>query len=212
MIVLSMVFLVHLSANSDMAIIDYNDGGDVQAVEIKDKRGGVCRVAMDVVPSVVQTNCIRLTNSKGIKILCTGKKQICKREDEVFDFIKNYRPTSKPTNVTHNNSLKLRQGMPYSQAREIILDAGWQGKNISPRDLTGGETTEIFFDNGWRELQDCAGTGMAYCRFEFRNIANQTLVVITIGECVKTSKVKCEKYLESWSLGRPLHSRGFYSN
>ena len=94
----------------------------------------------------------------------------------------------------------LKQDMPYSEAREIILNQGWQGKNKRWQDVSGQEISEIYYDNGWREIQDCATNAFAYCRFEFRNIKNQTLVVITAGECQKTAKVKCEKYLESWSI------------
>ena len=178
-----------LSANN-MKLLNYDDGGDIQEVEIKDKRSVTCRVTMAAPARVIRTNCIRLTNSKGIKILCTNKKRICKTEAEVFDFIQN-----------NKKYTSLRQGMPYSQAREIILDAGWQGKNQRWQDIPqSGEVNEIYYDNGWREIQDCSGTGMAYCRFEFRNIKNQTLVVVTAGECSQTSSVKCEKYVENWSI------------
>ena len=77
----------------------------------------------------------------------------------------------------------LRQGMPYSEAREIILDAGWQATVVplQAREFAGLRESAMV-GRGWHELQSCAGSGLAPCRFEFGDIEGQTLVVITLGE------------------------------
>ena len=181
-----------------MSIIHYKKAKSIQKVELKDKRGNTCYVKMNRSGNVVRTSCVGLTNSRGVRIVCTYKKRMCKTENEIFEFIDSYRAE---TSYRRRNSNSLRQGMPYSKAREIILDNGWQGKNQRWQDIPEwGEVKEVYFDNGWREVQDCSGTGMAYCRFEFRNIKNQTLVVITEGECQRVGRVKCEKFISSWSI------------
>jgi len=197
-LILVLLFTItHLSAK-DMRIIGYKKGKSVQKVELKDKRGGKCRVRMNRSGDVIRTNCVGLTNSRGIRIVCTYKKRMCKTENEIFDFIQNH---GVSTSHHRKKRTSLRQGMPYSQAREIILDDGWQGKNQRWQDIPDwGEVKEVYYDNGWREVQDCSGVGMAYCRFEFRNIKNQTLVVITEGECQRVGRVKCEKFISSWSI------------
>jgi len=195
MILLTLGITTTILFSNDMKIIEHNNHRDTKEVEIKDKIGTTCKVILTAPQNIVSTNCKRLTNSKGIKILCTSRNKICKTEEEIFHFIKNYNPNS----VKKHKS--LRQGMPYSEARELILDSGWQGKNQRWQDIPqSGEINEIYYDNGWREIEDCSGTGMAYCRFEFTNIKNETLVVITEGECIKTSSIKCEKYVANWSI------------
>jgi len=84
----------------------------------------------------------------------------------------------------------LRQGMPYSEAREMLLASGWQAKNMRGQDRQEhygegslpGREEEMIEKRGWGELVSCAGTGLAQCRFEFQNVERQILVVITGGE------------------------------
>jgi hypothetical protein len=78
----------------------------------------------------------------------------------------------------------LRQGMPYSEAREIILDAGWQAVAVRWQDRGElyGRDSVMVEDRGWTEMQVCSGTGMAYCFFEFQNAMGEKLVVQTAGE------------------------------
>jgi len=63
-----------------------DSGSDVISVLIKGN-GEKCEVSMTPPQDVVDTTCVRLSNSKGIKIVCTPKKKICKTQAEVFKFI-----------------------------------------------------------------------------------------------------------------------------
>jgi hypothetical protein len=99
----------------------------------------------------------------------------------------------------------LRQGMNYSMAREIVLNAGWQGNNMAWQDVPeGGQVKDVYYNNGWHEVQDCASNGTAPCRFEFKDIYGNTLVMITEGECTNDNfepleeGKKCDLGLSRW--------------
>jgi hypothetical protein len=101
----------------------------------------------------------------------------------------------------------LRQGMDYSQARQIILGAGWQGNNKRWQEiLKYGQEHDVYYNNGWREVASCAGTGTAPCRFEFNDIHGNLLVVITEGECLNEQMEglkkgeTCDLPVSSWFL------------
>jgi len=72
--------------------------------------GEECKVTYDTKNNnyLYKTNCLRLTNSKGVKILCTKHKKICKTEYELVSSVgtsnSNYFTTEKGTNfrVTYN--------------------------------------------------------------------------------------------------------------
>jgi hypothetical protein len=77
---------------------------------------------------------------------------------------------------------KLKQKMPYAQAREILIDAGWQAIEIpilQRGDYFSGATEYIIKELGYNEVVDCSGTGMGFCRFEFVTADKRKLVVIT---------------------------------
>lgn len=77
----------------------------------------------------------------------------------------------------------LEQGMAYSEARQILLDAGWQALYIpwNHRDNPlSGVAESLVQDYGYSELVDCSGTSLGFCRFEFSNVNEQTLVVVTV--------------------------------
>ena len=97
---------------------------------------------------------------------------------------------------------KLTQNMKYSEARKIILDAGWQGKKTRWQDLEEyGQAKTLYYDNGWHEVQSCAPTGTSPCRFEFNDIHENTLVVITEGECYTENEgQKCDLGISRWLL------------
>jgi len=47
-----------------------------------------CKLIMDSLGQVQETDCISLTNSKNIKILCTKMKKTCKTENEIYEYLK----------------------------------------------------------------------------------------------------------------------------
>jgi len=66
---------------------------------------------------------------------------------------------SKPT---------LLLNVPYHDAREIILQNGWNPAEIK-RDGYGRDSISHFLDLGYIEVDACSGTGKGYCRFVFQN-------------------------------------------
>ncbi len=80
--------IIQLSANTDDLVIISSDADSSDVVEVLIRgNGGYCSLWMDSLGRVGETDCIRLTNSKKIKILCTKKKKICKKEQEIYKFL-----------------------------------------------------------------------------------------------------------------------------
>lgn len=85
---------------------------------------------------------------------------------------------------------QLQMGMPYAEARQLILNEGWQPTYNAPEpDRVGISTRRDHLQSlGYTEIVDCAGTGMGLCRAEFQGDRLQTLVV-TMGTGVQTDVV-----------------------
>jgi hypothetical protein len=73
----------------------------------------------------------------------------------------------------------LRKAMSYPQARQLIINAGWQPLVTTTDNPKDG--TKSWRDSGYNEVVTCSGTGMGFCRFEFTGSGNQKLVVVTGG-------------------------------
>jgi hypothetical protein len=77
---------------------------------------------------------------------------------------------------------KLKQQMPYSEAREILINEGWQALEIpvlQRGDPLSGGVEYIVKDLGYNEVVDCSGTGLGLCRFEFAAADRRKLIVST---------------------------------
>jgi len=77
----------------------------------------------------------------------------------------------------------LEQGMEYSEARQILLDTGWQALDLpwNYRENPLSDVAEsLVQDYGYGELVDCSETGLGFCRFEFSNANERKLVIITV--------------------------------
>lgn len=76
----------------------------------------------------------------------------------------------------------LQQEMPYAQARQLLLNGGWQAV-IVPTLQRGYELsgTEDYIANqlGYGEMEACAGTGLGLCRFTFAAADGRRLIVVT---------------------------------
>lgn len=78
----------------------------------------------------------------------------------------------------------IRKGLPYSQVRSALLEAGYRPYPV-PRIHDPGSFSrerEMVRKRGWHEVESCAGTGSGLCRFRFTTPANGTLLVVTAGE------------------------------
>lgn len=77
---------------------------------------------------------------------------------------------------------RLRKGMPYAQARSLLLRQGWRAVVNSEQVNNPNRSGVIdYFINrqGYTEVVDCSGTGIGLCLFQFRNRAGQTLMIST---------------------------------
>ncbi len=76
--------------------------------------------------------------------------------------------------------------LTYDEARQHLVDAGWQPKmqhwSYSKDINVSFGNGLIFWERGYWEIDRCAGTGLANCRFEFMDVNGTLLVVGTIGQ------------------------------
>jgi hypothetical protein len=113
----------------------------------------------------------------------------------IFLFTNNASALNKSTNIcknmTHDKSLStLRQYIPYSKARKIILNDNWQ-QVVNKKELISRE--KRLYNLGWKEVESCSGTGLGFCAFNFKDKCNNKLRVITAGELPYIN-------LEYWSI------------
>lgn len=78
--------------------------------------------------------------------------------------------------------------LTYHKARPRLLRAGWQpfrtihhNEGTKNPDIAYGNG-EIFWNKGYREVEACAGTGLAPCAFLFEDAYGNKLRVTTAGE------------------------------
>ncbi len=76
-----------------------------------------------------------------------------------------------------SNQFGLRQGMPYREARKLLMQNGWQPHFDGDSPNLSSATVKELFELGYKEIKDCSGTGMGLCRFEFTNATGELLVV-----------------------------------
>jgi hypothetical protein len=76
----------------------------------------------------------------------------------------------------------LAYQMPYSDARSILMEAGWRpSRNGSPEKLAAG--AKALFTQGIVEVNSCTDTGIAACKFEWRHAdSSHRLAVFTEGD------------------------------
>lgn len=74
---------------------------------------------------------------------------------------------------------QLQKGMSYDEARQVIINAGWQPIPTTTDNPLDG--TANWRKRGYHEVEACSGTGMGFCRFEFAGGRNRKLVVVTAG-------------------------------
>lgn len=79
-----------------------------------------------------------------------------------------------------SNRFGLQEGMPYKEARKILIQQGWQPHLLGEPPNLNDTTVKELFNLGYEEVKDCSGTGLGPCRFEFTNAAGELLVVSAI--------------------------------
>ncbi|BAY15675.1 hypothetical protein NIES21_14940 [Anabaenopsis circularis NIES-21] len=112
-------------------------------------------------------------------------------------------PTQPKNSDNPVNKPALKEGMPYQQARELVIQAGWrpnlQGDAPNLRDASVKE----LYDFGYKEVKDCAGTGIGACLFEFTNQAGELLSIsATIADRSNT-----ERLVWRWSIEKKTNNQ-----
>lgn len=78
--------------------------------------------------------------------------------------------------------------LTYHKARPKLLAAGWQPFRTIHHNSADTDTNtrfgngEEFWKKGYREIENCAGTGLAPCSFLFEDVYGNRLRVTTAGE------------------------------
>ena len=95
----------------------------------------------------------------------------------------------------------------YHQARKLLIANQWQpyrtiNINNAEDELMYSGNGWGFWEKGYREVQNCAGTGFAPCIFNFKDVYGNILQVFTEGEESPDDKIhagvsgyefKCDK-------------------
>jgi hypothetical protein len=76
-------------------------------------------------------------------------------------------------------SLPLQKGMPYKEARRLLLQQGWQPNLQGDPPNLRSLAVRGLYDLGYVEIEDCSGTGEGPCRFQFINDNGDLLFVVT---------------------------------
>lgn len=86
------------------------------------------------------------------------------------------------TGVTQEVPTDLQQSMPYNEAREVILNEGWEinYQNANSDDLLSGSLERMINELDYPEFETCSGTGMGFCRASFVNAYGESLILVTI--------------------------------
>jgi hypothetical protein len=91
----------------------------------------------------------------------------------------------QPTSAMHAPLPRIG-GLTYDDAREMLIQAGWQphfnhwSKAYEP-EMTYGNGL-YFWSKGFHEIQNACGTGLAQCTFGFKDVYGNLLIVVTAGE------------------------------
>ena len=86
----------------------------------------------------------------------------------------------------------ISKGDLLPAARAKLLKSGWKPvqTHASAAELPARSNGKTFFDAGYVEVEDCAGTGKNPCIFNYLNAAGVCLTVYTEGEIPKDAPVE----------------------
>lgn len=91
----------------------------------------------------------------------------------------------QPPEAVHTPIPKIA-GLPYEEARALLIGAGWQPlgysmAHASEPTLQAGNGL-LFWQKEFYEIINASPTGLAYCRFGYRDAYGNRLTIITSGE------------------------------
>ncbi|WP_333411679.1 hypothetical protein [Microcoleus sp. T2B6] len=103
--------------------------------------------------------------------------------------------------VNAPKKIPLQQGMPYKEARQILIQQRWQPSLQGQPNLRDRSVKELF-DLGYKEIKDCSGTGEGPCRFEFINQQGELLVIVATTRGSENTK----RFVRNWWLEKKTDS------
>ncbi|MEG4839629.1 hypothetical protein QUB24_16055 [Microcoleus sp. B9-D4] len=108
---------------------------------------------------------------------------------------------SLENSVNSPKKIPLQQGMPYKEARQILIQQGWQPSLQGQPNLRDRSVKELF-DLGYKEIKDCSGTGEGPCRFEFINQQGELLVIVATTRGSENTK----RFVRNWWIEKKTDS------
>lgn len=81
---------------------------------------------------------------------------------------------------------EVKKGSSYASVRQALIKEGW--KPVPQNEEAFGLTTEV--RKKYKEVQGCAGSGIAPCIFIFKNASGKILEVGTVGENLSFSSFR----------------------
>ncbi|MEG4391268.1 hypothetical protein QUB30_02240 [Microcoleus sp. BROC3] len=103
--------------------------------------------------------------------------------------------------VNSPKKIPLQQGMPYEEARQILIQQRWQPSLQGQPNLRDRSVKELF-DLGYQEIKDCSGTGEGPCRFEFINQEGELLVIVATTRGSENTK----RFVRNWWIEKKTDS------
>lgn len=117
--------------------------------------------------------------------------------------------TKRPSEQIQHLPIPNLNDLSYHEARKKLIDAGWQPRKIDPMYREPGSeesgNSPIFLEQGYAELINCAGTGLGYCIFEFKDVYGNYLSVVTVGQ--EIPEQKSYAIVNNWRLERSPHEQ-----
>ncbi|MEG4518651.1 MULTISPECIES: hypothetical protein [unclassified Microcoleus] len=108
---------------------------------------------------------------------------------------------SLENSVNASIKIPLQQGMPYKEARQILIQQQWQPSLQGQPNLRDSSVKELF-DLGYKEIKDCSGTGEGPCRFEFINQQGELLVIVATTRGSENTK----RFVRNWWIEQKTDS------
>ncbi|MEG4214542.1 hypothetical protein QUA27_05085 [Microcoleus sp. Pol14C6] len=108
---------------------------------------------------------------------------------------------SLENSVNAPEKIPIQQGMPYEEARQILIQQRWQPSLQGQPNLRDRSVKELF-DLGYQEIKDCSGTGEGPCRFEFINQQGELLVIVATTRGSENTK----RFVRNWWIEKKTDS------
>ena len=151
----------------------------------------------------MQLSTVNCQLSTAIALLLLALLGICTESPtKAVDTIQKSQQFSLENYANAPEGVPIKKGIPYKEARQILIQKGWQPNlQDTPRNLRDRFVKELF-DLGYEEIKDCSGTGEGPCRFEFINKKGEVLVVVATTMGSKNA----ERFVRNWWIEKKTDS------